>query len=119
MTIGRKRIELIWWLMSTALPLYFSWKGLSTVLLVFLLACRSSSLSRVAAAHLNTSTPCLLYGIGRSIHEFKMAKTPRYYPAEDIKPAKAVHKVKQNVSKVVGGRSVAADTSVEWLPVTA
>jgi hypothetical protein len=27
-----------------------------------------------------------------------MTATPKYYPAEDIKPAKAVYRVKQNVS---------------------
>merc|ERR1719276_833278 len=29
-----------------------------------------------------------------------MVATPRYYPAEDVKPGKAVHKVKQNPPKV-------------------
>eukprot|EP00526_Cylindrotheca_closterium_P022936 CAMPEP_0113640804 /NCGR_PEP_ID=MMETSP0017_2-20120614/21417_1 /TAXON_ID=2856 /ORGANISM="Cylindrotheca closterium" /LENGTH=176 /DNA_ID=CAMNT_0000552107 /DNA_START=17 /DNA_END=547 /DNA_ORIENTATION=- /assembly_acc=CAM_ASM_000147 len=29
-----------------------------------------------------------------------MTATPRYYPAEDVKPAKAVHKVKQNPARV-------------------
>ena len=27
-----------------------------------------------------------------------MTATPKYYPAEDVKPAKAVYRVKQNVS---------------------
>ena len=38
-------------------------------------------------------------------------KSPRYYPAEDIKPTKAVHKVKQNVSPSRNIQSLASGES--------
>ena len=33
-----------------------------------------------------------------NLQKAETPKTPRYYPAEDVKPAKPVHRVRQNVS---------------------
>ena len=44
--------------------------------------------------------PCCSHACFSLIYQQKTGKSPRYYPAEDVKPKKAVHKVVQNVRTI-------------------